>query len=167
MGMQVGGGDDGLNSEINVTPFVDVMLVLLVIFMITAPMMNTGVDITLPQTNAENIDSVEDKLILSIDKTRSLTLNKEKVTWVDLERALQHKLATDAKVRASREIYVEADEALPYGVVVTAMAIAKESGLSKVMMMTDPANQMSATQMDKSVTAPASSVGDGDGEGAP
>lgn len=155
MGMQVGGGGgDDLNSEINVTPFVDVMLVLLVIFMITAPMMNTGVDITLPQTNAESIDTVEDKLILSIDKTRSLTLNKEKVTWVDLERALQNKLATDAKVRASREIYVEADEALPYGVVVTAMAIAKESGLSKVMMMTDPANQMSASQLDKAVGSP-------------
>lgn len=167
MGMQVGGGGgDALNSEINVTPFVDVMLVLLVIFMITAPMMNTGVDITLPQTNAENIDTVEDKLILSIDKTRSLTLNKERVTWVDLERALQQKLATDAKVRASREIYVEADEALPYGVVVTAMAIAKESGLSKVMMMTDPANQMSASQMDKTVTAPPPAAGDG-AEGAP
>ena len=157
MGMQVGGGrGDDLNSEINVTPFVDVMLVLLVIVMITAPMMNTGVDITLPQTNAQNIDAVEDQLILSIDKTRALTLNKEKVTWVDLERALQNKIATDPKVRASREIYIEADETLPYGVVVTAMAIAKESGLSKVMMMTDPGNQLSASELDKNVTgAPA------------
>lgn len=163
MGMQVGGGagSGDLNSEINVTPFVDVMLVLLVIFMITAPMMNTGVDITLPQTNTENIDSVEDKLILSIDKTRSLTLNKKPITWVDLEGALQNKLASDPKLQKSREIYVEADETLPYGVVVTAMAIAKQSGLSKVMMMTDPGNQMSASELDRAVESPGAS-GSGD-----
>ena len=158
MGMQVGGGDDGLNSEINVTPFVDVMLVLLVIFMITAPMMNTGVDINLPATDAESIDTVDDKLILSIDKNHALSLNKKPLTWVELEGALQDKLRNDPKVQKTREIYVEADETLPYGVVVTAMAMAKQAGLTKVMMMTDPSNQMSASELDGKVTA---SPGDG------
>ena len=157
MGMQVGGGgDDGLNSEINVTPFVDVMLVLLVIFMITAPMMNTGVDISLPQTDAEQLDTIDDQLVLSIDKNRALTLDKKPVTWVDLDSALQRALANDPKLQKTREIYVEADETLPYGVVVTAMAMAKQAGLKKVMMLTDPANQLTAKELDSQVVPSAS-----------
>ncbi len=144
MGMQVGGGDD-LNSEINVTPFVDVMLVLLVIFMITAPMMNTGVDISLPQATAENIDEDEGKLILSVDKSRRLYLGKTQVTWADLHE----KLKLNRRVQTEKELYVEADQSLPYGVVVTAMAIAKQAGVSKVMMLTDPSEQLKTDELDK------------------
>src|SRR3972149_1637819 len=93
MGMQVGGsggsgaGED-LNSEINVTPFVDVMLVLLIIFMVTAPLLTTGVDIDLPDTDAAAIEDPEGKLILSIDKTRHLQLGRAPVKWGQLEEKL-------------------------------------------------------------------------------
>ena len=73
MAMSGGSGDGELNSEINVTPLVDVMLVLLIIFMITAPMMNTGVDIELPQVTAKNIEDPEGKLVLSIESTSGST----------------------------------------------------------------------------------------------
>ncbi len=151
MGMQVGSGGSGddLNSEINVTPFVDVMLVLLVIFMITAPMMNTGVDISLPQTTAENIEDPEGKLVLSIDKTRKLFLGKTEVTWTDLSV----KLSTNQRVQTEKELYIEADQDLPYGVVVTAMATAKQAGVVKVMMLTDPSSQMNAEDLDRAAKA--------------
>lgn len=147
MGMQVGskGGGDDLNSEINVTPFVDVMLVLLVIFMITAPMMNTGVDIALPQTTAERIDDAQGKLVLSIDKNRGLYLGKTLVKWADLSV----KLSSNQRVQTEKELYIEADQTLPYGVVVTAMAIAKQAGVVKVMMLTDPAAEMKVEDLDQ------------------
>lgn len=150
MGMQVGkSGGDELNSEINVTPFVDVMLVLLVIFMITAPMMNTGVDIALPQTTAQAIEDPEGKLVLSIDKGRRLFLGKAQVTWADLP----DKLSTNQRVQAEKELYIEADQSLPYGVVVTAMAVAKNAGVVKVMMLTDPSEQMPLTELDVTASA--------------
>ena len=158
MAMQVGksGGDDNLNSEINVTPFVDVMLVLLVIFMITAPMMSTGVDITLPQTAAQNIEDAEGKLVLSIDKSRRLFLGKIQVNWTDLS----DKLSTNARVQAEKELYIEADQSLAYGVVVTAMAVARSAGVAKVMMLTDPSEQMEIRELDEAAggaaTAPTS-----------
>jgi biopolymer transport protein TolR len=155
MGMQVGGGGgDDLNSEINVTPFVDVMLVLLVIFMIAAPMMNAGVDLTLPQTEAQSIASMTDKLILSIDKNRGLTIDaNKKVTWVDLEDSLRDRLAKDPIVQRDREIYIQADQDLPYHVVVTAMALARKSGLQKVMLLTDATQETNLQGLDNSIGA--------------
>ena len=146
MGMQVGlkGSGDDLNSEINVTPFVDVMLVLLVIFMITAPMMNTGVDISLPQIAAENLEDPEGKRGLSIDKNRLLYLGKTRVKWADLSV----KLSTNQRVQVEKELYIEADQSLPYGVVVTAMATAKQAGVAKVMMLTDPSAQIKVEELD-------------------
>ena len=81
MGMSAGGGDDDLKSEINVTPLVDVMLVLLIIIMITAPMMNTGVSLELPQIAAQNIEDPEGKLVLSIGKDSHIFLGGTQVTW--------------------------------------------------------------------------------------
>jgi biopolymer transport protein TolR len=148
MGMQLGGsrsGDD-LNSEINVTPFVDVMLVLLVIFMITAPMLNTGVDITLPQIAAQNIEDPQGKLILSIDSNQRLSLGKSQVKWAELAE----KLAANRRVQTEKELYIEADQNLPYGVVVTAMATAKSAGVERVMMLTDPSEQIDLGKLDES-----------------
>ena len=133
MGMSSGRGDNELNSEINVTPMVDVMLVLLIIFMITAPMMNTGVDLDLPQVTAKNIEDPEGKLVLSIDKTNRIFLGGTQVTWQDLSV----KLAANERVKKESELYIEADTALPYGVVITAMAVAKNAGVAKVMMLTE------------------------------
>src|SRR5690349_16390260 len=115
-----GGGGDDLNSEINVTPMVDVMLVLLIIFMITAPMMNTGVDLDLPQVTAQNIEDPAGKLVLSIDANRQIYLGGTKLTWKDLEV----KLKANERVKKEQSLYIEADQGLSYGVVVTAMAVA-------------------------------------------
>ena len=147
MGMQIGGGHGGddLNSEINVTPFVDVMLVLLVIFMITAPMMNTGVDIALPQVTAENIEEAEHKVILSIDKFRHLSMQKEQLKWSGLSSAF----IANEQLQTEKELYIEADQTLPYGVVVTAMGIAKEAGISNVMLLTDPSEHIDVEALDK------------------
>jgi biopolymer transport protein TolR len=145
MGMSTGRGGDELNSEINVTPMVDVMLVLLIIFMITAPMMNTGVDIDLPQVPAKNIDDPEGKLIMSIAIDRKLHLGGTIVTWTDLGV----KLKANERLKRESELYIEADKDLPYGVVVTAMAIAKDAGIQKVMMLTDPGETLDVKALDQ------------------
>jgi biopolymer transport protein TolR len=135
MGMSMGGGGKrSLNSEINVTPMLDVLLVLLIVFMVTAPMLQTGVDLELPQAEASVISDEEGKLILSIDKVGDLYLGQTKVKWEELEV----KLATNAKVKQDGELYIEADKNLPYGTVLQAMAVARKAGVSKLMMMTDP-----------------------------
>ena len=145
MAMKAGSGDE-LNAEINVTPFVDVMLVLLIIFMITAPMMNnTGVDLQLPQVAAKNVDDPEGKLVMSIRKTNEIFLGGTQVTWQDLAA----KLKANERVKREAALYIEADTNLPYGVVLTAMAIAKDSGVEKVMMLTDPSDQLKLSDLDQ------------------
>jgi biopolymer transport protein TolR len=147
MGMKAGGsGGDELNSEINVTPFVDVMLVLLIIFMITAPMMNnTGVELQLPKVVAQNVDDPEGKLVLSIKPTNEIFLGGMQVTWQDLEA----KLKANERVKKEAALYIEADTNLPYGVVITAMAVAKNAGVEKVMMLTDPSDQKNLSDLDR------------------
>jgi biopolymer transport protein TolR len=145
MAMKSGSGDE-LNAEINVTPFVDVMLVLLIIFMITAPMMNTtGVDLQLPQVAAKNVDDPEGKLVLSIKKSSEIFLGGTQVTWQDLAA----KLKANERVKREAALYIEADTNLPYGVVLTAMAVAKDSGVEKVMMLTDPSDQLKLSDLDQ------------------
>jgi biopolymer transport protein TolR len=148
MAMKTGGTED-LNSEINVTPMVDVMLVLLIIFMVTAPLMNTGVDIELPQVTAKQIDDPEGKLIMSIDRNNVIRLgegaNASQIAWVELEA----KLKTNARVKADKALYIDADKSVPYGVVVTAMAVAQQAGVDKVMMLTDPAETLKLSELDQ------------------
>ena len=144
MAMKSGGGGDDLNSEINVTPLVDVMLVLLIIFMITAPMMNTGVDLDLPQVTAQNVEDPQGKLVLSIAKNDRVFLGGTQVTWKELEA----KLKSNERVKKESALYIEADTNLPYGVVVTAMAIAKNAGVAKVMMLTDPTTDLKLDELD-------------------
>jgi biopolymer transport protein TolR len=150
MGMSSGGGgDDDLASEINVTPLVDVMLVLLIIFMITAPMMNTGVSLELPQVTAQNVEDPEGKLVLSIAKDNKIFLGGTQVTWQDLEA----KLKANERVQKESALYIEADTNLPYGVVITAMALAKNSGVAHVMMLTNPSDHLQLTDLDKTAGA--------------
>jgi len=148
MAMSTGGRDE-LNAEINVTPLVDVMLVLLIIFMITAPMMNTGVDIDLPQVTAKEVKDPEGKLILSIGVDRKLHISNTIIPWGQLPEKLKALIKNRVDAKQDSELYIEADTKLPYGVVVTAMAIAKNSGVTKVMMLTDPAETLDLSELEK------------------
>lgn len=147
MAMKTGGGDE-LNSEINVTPMVDVMLVLLVIFMVTAPMMNTGVDLDLPQVTAQKLEDPEGKLVLSITKDRKLFLGGSEVKWTELEL----KISTNDKVKKEKMLHIEAAATLPYAVVVTAMAVAKDAGVAKVLLLTDPTTNMKLDELEREAT---------------
>lgn len=140
------GSQDGPMSEINVTPLVDVMLVLLIIFMVTAPLMQQGVEVALPETQAETLDADEQKLVLTLTRDQRAYLGQ---TEIPLER-LEELLATNEKLRADGELYLHADQALPYGVVVRVMAAAKRGGATQLAMITDP-----VTVPGGGVTAPA------------
>jgi biopolymer transport protein TolR len=142
MSFKSGGGDE-LNAEINVTPMVDVMLVLLIIFMITAPMMNTGVDLELPTTPGKKQEDPNGKLVLSIGKDAKVFLGATEIPW----KELQGKLAANDRVHKEK-LWIEADTHLPYGVVVTAMAIVVEAGSPGVMLLTDPGDNLKVEDLD-------------------
>ena len=128
------GGGGGMMAEINVTPMVDVMLVLLIIFMVTAPMLQTGVDVNLPEAKAQTIPDDEGKLILTITKDKRVFLGKLQIAWDDVEKMLKN----NAKLNADKELYLHADRDLKYGDVVQVMAAVKQAGVDKLGMVTDP-----------------------------
>lgn len=133
--MSMSGGDSGgMLGEINVTPLVDVMLVLLIIFMITAPMLQTGVDVELPDAKAQTIPDDEGKLILTLTKDKRVFLGKLEIPYDSLEETLK----SNAKLNADKELYLHADKNLPYGEVVRVMAAVKQAGVDKLGMVTDP-----------------------------
>ena len=121
-------------SEINVTPLVDVMLVLLIIFMVTTPLMEQGVKVDLPKTKAASMSSQEQKLVLTVTKDRKIYLGKTEIP----EKDLLAKLKANDRVKKEREVYLHADQALSYGVVVGVMAILREAGVESLGMITDP-----------------------------
>jgi biopolymer transport protein TolR len=121
-------------SEINVTPFVDVMLVLLVIFMVTAPMMQSGFDVDLPQVKAKTIQTNEKPLIVTISKDKKIEILDYEFT---LDR-LKSKLEFISQGRADKEIYLKADKTVPYGFVMEVMAEIKDAGYEKLGMITMP-----------------------------
>ena len=123
-----------LMSDINVTPLVDVMLVLLIIFMVTAPMMMHGVKVDLPRTESRNIKTEEDPLLLTITKKGDIFIEDYKVGFKDLKGKLERIFAN----RAGKEILLQADKEVPYGVVMRIMAQVKEAGFTKVGMITKP-----------------------------
>jgi biopolymer transport protein TolR len=121
-------------SEINVTPLVDVMLVLLIIFMVTAPMLQQGIDVNLPQVAAKDIPAKEEKLVLTITKEGEIYINEH---LVELSR-LKENLERIYENRINKEIFLKADETVPYGFVVKTMSEIKEAGIEKLGMITKP-----------------------------
>ncbi|NLX51568.1 MAG: protein TolR [Deltaproteobacteria bacterium] len=121
-------------ADINVTPLVDVMLVLLIIFMVTAPMLSMGIDVNLPRVKSKSIDLAEEKLVLSINESREVYLNKTRLPMQDLHA----KLAAIFAQRVDREIFLRADKNVPYGFVVEVMSEIRRAGVDKLGMITEP-----------------------------
>lgn len=124
-------------AEINVTPFVDVMLVLLVIFMITAPMLTAGVEVNLPKAGAQAVSQPDNApLEIAINGNGHIFMDETKVT----KTAMKSKLAAIAIEVPDRRVYVKADQNLGYGKVMDIMTAIQTSGLTKIALVTDPSN---------------------------
>ena len=125
-------------ADINVTPLVDVMLVLLIIFMVMAPMLSMGIDVNLPRVKSKTVDLAEEKLILSINENKEIFLNKTRMSLQDLNT----KLAAIFEQRVDREIFLRADKNVSYGFVVEVMSEIRKAGVDKLGMITEPPEDM-------------------------
>jgi biopolymer transport protein TolR len=132
--MTSGDGKNGLLSEINITPFVDVMLVLLIIFMVTAPMMVQGVNVMLPESSSGPLSSEDNHLVVSIDQDGKIYINDLNVT----SDFLGEKLEKILENRSGKEVFLRADKRVSYGVVVRVMSEIKGAGVEKLGMLTEP-----------------------------
>ncbi|MBN9164333.1 MAG: hypothetical protein BGO98_21725 [Myxococcales bacterium 68-20] len=134
-----GGGGGGRRrrtggmNEINVTPLIDVMLVLLVIFMVTAPLLTTGVQVDLPKVKSAPMQTDDSKMLVIVTADEHVYLGKDEIT-----AAVEDRLKTNARLQEEKELYVQADENVKYGVVLRVMAAARSAGVEKLGMVTDP-----------------------------
>ncbi len=128
------GNTDRLMSDINVTPFVDVMLVLLIVFMVAAPMMIEGVEVSLPQATSQPLATEQEQLIVSLNQNGEIFLNDYQVQLTEL----REKLDLIIKGQSDREVYLRADKEIPYGVVVRVMSEIKDAGVERLGMVTEP-----------------------------
>ena len=135
--MAMGGHNNNraVMAEINVTPLVDVMLVLLVIFMVTAPMMQQGVQVNLPKADTRAMTPAEESVVVSVDKNGKVFIDKEEVP----AGVLRQRLSTLFATRAKKEVFLKADAGVPYGEVVRTMADIKGAGIERLGMITEPA----------------------------
>jgi biopolymer transport protein TolR len=139
--MSFSSGDSGGRraiTDINVTPLVDVMLVLLIIFMVTAPLMQSGVKVDLPRASAQPMEHSEQKLVLTVTKDRRVLLADVEIPMAQLET----KLAANARLQKDKELYLHADRSLPYGAVVEIMAVARRAGVESLGMITEPDREL-------------------------
>lgn len=116
------------------TPLVDVVLVLLIIFIITAPMLQMGIDVNLPRVKAKSIDVAEEKLILTVTHDKEIFINKNKIPMRDLRTKLENIFIS----RTDREVFMRADKTIPYGFVVEVMSEIRKAGVDKLGMITEP-----------------------------
>ena len=136
MGMSAGGGKGrrlGGMNEINVTPLIDVMLVLLVIFMVTAPLLTTGVHVDLPKVKSAPMPTDDTKMMVIVTADEHVYLGKDEITG-----NIEDKLKTNARLQEEKELYIQADENVKYGAVLRVMAAARAAGVEKLGMITDP-----------------------------
>jgi biopolymer transport protein TolR len=124
-------------ADINVTPFVDVMLVLLVIFMVTAPMMQHGIDVNLPKVASKNLPAKEDVLIIAINAKKELFLNESKIGLNEFKE----KFPKIMENRVSKDVFLKADKTVPYGMVVEVMAEIKRAGIERLGMVTSQSEE--------------------------
>lgn len=132
--MAFGNNNKRFMSDINVTPLVDVMLVLLIIFMVAAPMMIEGVDVNLPKTTASNIKTQEDPLMLTVNKAGEVFIENQAVALDNLEAKIQKIFQN----RREKEILLRADKDVSYGLVIDVIARIKKAGIDKLGMVTEP-----------------------------
>lgn len=136
----MGGGDDPRPmSEINITPMVDVMLVLLVIFMVAAPMLESGIAIQLPKASGKALPKEEAPVTLNLTKEGRVFLNRDEVSLGDLKSHLQGFY----KSKNKKEIFIRADGSLPYAFVAQTMAMVKQAGVRRIGLVTLPAGKES------------------------
>jgi len=124
-------------SEINVTPLVDVMLVLLIIFMVTAPMLQQGIKVNLPQAKARSLKSEEQKIMITITKDEKIYINKNPYTIDELGKTLK---AIEA-YNKNKQVFLKADKDVPYGFVVRVMSEIKSAGIQELGMVTEPLHE--------------------------
>lgn len=135
MGATNGGGKrrmSGMN-EINVTPLIDVMLVLLVIFMVTAPLLTTGVHVDLPKVKSAPMQVDDSKLLVIVTSDEHVYLGKD-----DITDSVEAKMKANARLQEEKELFIQADENVRYGAVLRVMGAARSAGVEKLGMVTDP-----------------------------
>jgi len=144
MAFSTNGNNRGAMSEINVTPLVDVMLVLLIIFMVTAPMMQEGISVALPQAKGSAIEKKNEveELVIAVARESGVFVNDKPVEEAKLVDAV---LAAKEKNPAT-EVYMRADKDVPYGTVVRIMAALRQAGISDLGMITSPEEQTAVTR---------------------
>jgi biopolymer transport protein TolR len=123
-----------LVSEINVTPLVDVMLVLLIIFMVSAPMMKEGMKVDLPEVQARAMETQDQDMVITINKDKTIDINGSPIDLSRLDMILEQ----IRQQRGVESIYLQADKAIPYGFVVEVMALIRSTGLTKIGLVTQP-----------------------------
>jgi biopolymer transport protein TolR len=127
-------GSDGMLSEINVTPFVDVMLVLLIIFMVSAPLMQQGIQVDLPKTKSPTLSEQEKPVVLVVGKGGSVQIAGNPIP----ADQLVSKLKAIFEKREKKEIFIQADKGISYGIVATVMSQAQAAGILRIGLVTEP-----------------------------
>ena len=121
-------------SEINVTPLVDVMLVLLIVFMVSAPLMQQGIQVDLPKTAATTLNEPQEQIILVVTAEKKILINKNEIAM----KNLRTKIAAIYENKQNKEIFIQADQNVSYGFIAQVMAEIKRAGITKLGLVTDP-----------------------------
>jgi biopolymer transport protein TolR len=140
--MAISGNNNGRSvlSEINVTPFVDVMLVLLVIFMVTAPILYQGVEINLPKVESRPMPAAEreKKIVITMNENGEIYIEKKRYSLAELKLEIRSLIRNKGKELEEEDVFLRADSNVPYGTVMEVMAEIKKAGINKIGLITEP-----------------------------